>query len=324
MLHRKKTQAFLEPHLRCLLTLLLAASLVVVSAHAWAQDATAAASGRAAAAKERGDAAMGDLRYAEALTAYREAYALDPNPALLYNEGRALEALRRFPDALEQLEAFSTKAAPELKAQAPQLDELIADLRKKVTTLWITANVPGARILIGNVAAGWTPLAAALRLNAETVSIEVTREGYAPFRTTVALPGGGETRVDARLVLLDTRGVLRVQASVPASEVWLDGSLVGRSPAEALALPGSHRVRVHRSGYEDFKTTVVLGPSEHKQVVVTLREEAKPVTSRWWFWTSIGVTVAGGVALGAALLTESSPSNGDFDPGRVGAPLIAF
>src|SRR5688572_32317740 len=61
--------------------------------------------------KKRGDDAMESGRPADALAAYVEAYAISKDPALLYNKGRALQALTEYPRALEELEAFD-KSAP--------------------------------------------------------------------------------------------------------------------------------------------------------------------------------------------------------------------
>src|SRR5215212_6386311 len=60
----------------------------------------------AAAHKKSGDEAMDTFRFADALAAYTDAYAITKDTALLYNMGRALQALNRFPEALDKLEAF--------------------------------------------------------------------------------------------------------------------------------------------------------------------------------------------------------------------------
>src|SRR5258708_21264757 len=74
---------------------------------------------RAADLKKKGDAAMDSLHYQDALTAYDEAYALNHDPAILFNRGRALQALGEFPQALEQLERFSAEAPAALKSKVP-------------------------------------------------------------------------------------------------------------------------------------------------------------------------------------------------------------
>src|SRR5687767_2911590 len=81
------------------------------------------------ALKKQGDDAMIALHYEDALGHYKKAYELSGNSALLYNMGRAYEALADYPSALEALEMFAEKAPPELRARVPKLDELVFYIR---------------------------------------------------------------------------------------------------------------------------------------------------------------------------------------------------
>jgi tetratricopeptide (TPR) repeat protein len=76
---------------------------------------SAPASPASADIKKRGDDAMDSGRPADALAAYVEAYGLTKDPALLYNKGRALQALGEVPQALEELLAFD-RGAPAREA----------------------------------------------------------------------------------------------------------------------------------------------------------------------------------------------------------------
>ena len=58
--------------------------------------------------------------------------------------------------------------------------------------------------------------------------------------------------------------------------------------------------------------------------IVDVDAQMKPnrgggITSRWWFWTALGVVVAGGAtATAVILMTEKDPENGQgFTPGRI-------
>jgi tetratricopeptide (TPR) repeat protein len=113
---------------------------------------------RAAELKRQGDALMFDLRYEEALALYQQSYAIDPNPALLYNQGRAHQARGSFPEALQMLERFDAEAPDNLKERVPNLAELIGQLRDNVTELTIRCNVNGAKVLLHNREIGATPL----------------------------------------------------------------------------------------------------------------------------------------------------------------------
>ncbi len=68
--------------------------------------ANSGAAAEAALLKQQGDALMDALDYPGALRKYEEAYAKHADAALLYNQGRALELMGRFPEALDLLRRF--------------------------------------------------------------------------------------------------------------------------------------------------------------------------------------------------------------------------
>jgi PEGA domain len=272
--------------------------------------------------KREGDAAMGRLAYEQALDFYERAYALDPNPALLYNRGRALQALTRYPAALDQLEAFAREADPGLKARVPKLAELIASVKKRVSTLTLSCNVSGARVFVRQRVVGTTPLAA-LRLNSGPAVVEVTADGYHPYKKHVTLPGGSALELSVDLASKNTTGLLEVSSPVAGAAVSIDGRHVGTVPVQTPLPAGKHELTVHHAGYDEADTSVVIRVGGTTRVDVPL-DSPPPVTQKWWFWTGVGLVVVGGVALTAALLTERSADQGDIPPGRVSAPLLHF
>ncbi|MDI3289174.1 PEGA domain-containing protein [Polyangium sp. 15x6] len=285
---------------------------------------------RAAERKKAGDQAMELLRYEDALAAYGEAYAITKNPALLYNMGRALEALNRFPEALDKLTAFDAAAPPDLKARVPRLPTLIAELRQRVATLDIVTNVEGARIVVRNVVVGKSPLAAPLKLVAGPAEIEVDAEGYFGAKKTVTLEGGAAETVRFDLFSRATTGVLTVRASAPSAEVLVDGKPIGVAPVELNVPKGTHRITVRHRDFRAYETSAVVPAGGYKAVTATL--EAKSVVTRWWFWTGLGAVVAAGAAVTVAAFTERAPHAGTIAPGQLtteassggGATLFQF
>jgi hypothetical protein len=286
---------------------------------AQAAEPSADEHGRTAELKRLGDAAMESLRYGEAVDAYTKAYALEKDPALLYNRGRALQAMGDFPAALEALEGFDASANAELKARVPKLAELVAEIRAKVATLALTCNVAGARIVLRDKIVGKTPTSR-LRINAGTANIEVTADGYFPYTKTVELPAGGVLDLQVTLSPKAKAAVLALRAPIAGTTAIVDGKVVGNPPVEVMVDPGSHNIVARAEGYADTKTAFVIAAGERKQVDLSL--ERKPgITSQWWFWTGLSVVAVGGASLAAALLIERSPSQGDLPPGIVRAPL---
>jgi hypothetical protein len=219
-------------------------SSILQSAHAKPRTPAEEAAQR----KQAGDAAMDALNYADALAAYTEAYALSKDPALLYNKGRVLQALARYPEALEQLEAFDHEAPPELRAKVPALAALLAEIRAKVSRLRLVANVSDARVLVRGSVVGKTPLAAPLALTAGPARVAVEAEGYFPFERELTLPGGETLELRAELVSRATTALLRVSADAKGASVWVDGKSLGAAPSESFVGAGRSRDRRARRG----------------------------------------------------------------------------
>jgi len=266
--------------------------------------------------KKQGDALMGDIRYEEALAKYRAAYELGANPALLYNQGRALEALSRFPEALTMLRAFDAKAPPELHARVPNLQKLIDDVANRTCLLTIVAK-QGATIRIGDVVLGTTPLSETRVNSSKNAKLTATLEGFEPDVREVALPGGGKQTVTFDLVSKDKTGILAIDSPVKGASVTVDGRAARQVPTEVRVPAGRHTIKLSATGYRDNTVDVEVAIGERKPIIIEPGEP--PVYERWWFWTIGGVILAGGGAAGisAALLTEASPDEGTIPPCQV-------
>ncbi len=80
---------------------------------------------------------------------------------------------------------------------------------------------------------------------------------------------------------------------------------------------GAHEVAVKRDGYDDARVPLVLAPGATRDLSIPMSLSV-PVTSKWWFWTTVGVAVAGGIVLTYALTTEKGSSHGTL--GTVSGP----
>jgi hypothetical protein len=272
--------------------------------------------------KSTGDQAMQAKHYEQALSAYERASELEPHPILLFNRGRALQALNRYPEALDAIVAFQQQASPELAAKAGELDELLANLRQHVGSLEIDCSVPNARATLDGKPLGVTPFAAPMRVNAGSSHLVVTADGYETFEKDLTVPATLLQKVHAVLVPRRAEGRLTVTSMVGAI-VFADGVRLGAVPAEVTLRSGRHSIRVEHAGYRATETGVEITAGQARRITLALEKEPG-LLGQWWFWTGAGVLVSAGATALIFATTERSPSSGDIPPGRVAAPLVRF
>ncbi len=294
-------------------------ALGVLFALSFATSALAAPPAKVEELKAAADEAMDNLRYAEALDGDQQAYTLSHDPRFLYNMGRALGALGRYPEAVDRLERFRLDAPADLKAKVPNLEQLIADFKKHVSVLSVRSNVQGARVLVRDKAVGETPIGE-LKLNSGKAVVEVSADEYETQKREVDLPEGGALDLSFELVKAANVGILVVRSTPAATSTLIDGKGMGGTPLETSLIPGPHQLVLSRDGYHDLATSAVVERGRRKELDLTL-EKTPSVFTRWWFWTIVGVAIASGVVITYAAVTERSPDMGTIPPGQVRAPL---
>jgi formylglycine-generating enzyme required for sulfatase activity len=135
----------------------------------------------------------------------------------------------------------------------------------------IGSEPQGAEVRIDGEPLGVTPLTA--ELLAGMHSIELSLENYKTARLQQAIVAGGEVSLES-IVLEPADGQLSVNSDPTAATISIEGVFYGTTPATlSLASGESHRVRLTKPGYQPVDTTLQLGPSETRQIDVTLPAE---------------------------------------------------
>jgi hypothetical protein len=286
--------------------------------------------------KARGNQAMMELNYAEALTAYRGALEKNPSDvALHYNIGRAHQARGDYIAASDALREFDQKAPAETKAQVPSLAQLITDIRAHVGEVSVACSMEVAKgtVIIGELArvegCGASPKQVRVNLAAKsaTVDVRLESEAFQAAPSKITIEGAASKPVDVLLSIgpKSNTGLLRVQAAPAIAVISVDGVPKGNSPVEVLIPGGSHVVEVTADGYEKAQAPFVLEVGGRKELNLTL-EKTPPITKRWWFWAGAGAAVAGLTTVVVILIVqpEYGSSKGTIDPGVIRAPLVTF
>lgn len=188
---------------------------LLVSQHALAQSAPAAATPQAESSKSFGDTSVKqeaarrfehaiklyeEADYALALAEFERVYELVPDYRVLYNIGQVSIQLGRYARAFRTLKEYVSRGGSELspdRAAAVQAD--LAQLTGKVAQLSVEVAQDGAQISVDGVAVGHSPLAAPLVVDVGEHRVQVELSGFTAQTRTLTL-AGGDTR-DASFVL---------------------------------------------------------------------------------------------------------------------------
>lgn len=273
--------------------------------------------------REKGNRAMTGLHYREALKLYQEAYDRTHDPALLYNMARANESLENFPEAAGLMERFFRDSTPAIRSQIAGVDALREELRLRVTTLSLSVSPAGARVLLRGRELGQAPFAPRLRVSSGEARVEALLDGHEPFSQVVQLRGGEEQSLEIKLVPRDRTALLSVRSQPEGAQLSIDQKPVGMSPVEVPLEAGTYKLSLTKDGFLPLVTQVQLEAGQRRELTLSLERKA-PLTSRWWFWTGLGVVVVSGAVVTYALLTERQPPSGTIEPGRVQNALISF
>jgi hypothetical protein len=132
-------------------------------------------------------------------------------------------------------------------------------------TLGITADAPGALIVVDGRAVGSAP-GALDDLAPGRHRVRVVAADRIPWEREVNLLPGEKQMLRARLSMAPPR--LRVESDVPGAIVFLDKRYLGKTPVAARAISrGLHRLDVSVEGYDVHSETIQADSGEHSVMV---------------------------------------------------------
>jgi hypothetical protein len=161
--------------------------------------------------------------YEAALQAFRDAYAMSPNFAVLYNIGQAQIAIHEPLEAIEALAGYLREGgAGVAPARRQEVEAQIALLQASLAELTVTADGPGVLISVDGHEVGRTPLDKPVRLAAGRHEVAAAYDGKAPVSRTVTLAEGERQALSL---------------GVPASAVPAAATVTEPGPAALVAAP---------------------------------------------------------------------------------------
>ncbi len=202
------------------------------------------------------------------------------------NVAICLDRLGRYDEALELYEQLLTEFNQGLQpGETETLTRAMTTLRTRVGNVWIAADVAGAQVVVDGRARATLPLVVPIRVLPGTRVVRVIKDGYITRETRTDVIVNAETKVEVHLEPLANAGLLRIEDSVSATRLFVDGTVVGTTPWEGTLGPGRHVVWTQK---EDLGTAP-------KEVVVVQGQKA--------------IVAVEASALGAELAVDAEPAS---------------
>jgi len=276
----------------------------------------------------RGAELVKEADWAGALVAFEDSARMKPHAVTSFNIGACLRAMGQYTRARG---AFARALDENGKAGGGELSPALADETKRyvgeldrlLATLELTIVPEGAAVAVdgrplepkgdGFVAGTLPPGpgkpaprgAFRVVLDPGTHVITIGREGFADAVTKETLAPGASAQKRVELDRLPAQ--LAISSNLTGAQVLVNDADVGLTPVEISRPAGQYRVVVKKSGFVTFDSNVLKAdPGQRVAVTATLREDKPALTQRWWFWTGVGVLVAG-AAVTTYALTRPDP-----------------
>jgi hypothetical protein len=230
-----------------------------------------------------------------AITAFRRAYSLDPQPKYLLNIALSYGKLEDCAQAMATFDGLLEVCKPGCDLRAAAAEERHRLSALCTPTLHVESEPSGAQVQVAGVPRGVTPLT--LRPPAGRVTVDLQAEGYQPATQWAVLEWKSSTTLKLALALSpDRSGQLELVDRPPRVGVTLnEAPLEG---ATATLAPGVARLVVTPPRGAPRTLSVPVNPGGI--TVVDLGGELVPPAAdyRPWAWSSWGLSAAG-LALGA-------------------------
>jgi hypothetical protein len=150
-------------------------------------------------------------------------------------------------------------------------------------SIQVASSPSGAVATLDGGSWQYTPCTFSSVIAGSSHTVQVSMSGYQPYTTTAYVAGGQTAYVSISLVPnppYPNTGSLNVATSPKGADIYVDGRYVAQSPGVIPGLvPGSHSVRLHKAGYDEYVNTFTVYAGQQTPVSVTLNPQQSTVGS---------------------------------------------
>jgi hypothetical protein len=263
---------------------------------------------------QRGVTLYGEADYRAALVEFKRAYALAPNPAVLYNVGETQYQLQDYAGALTTFEHYLAESGPG-DAHRAEVEGNLEVLRARVGHVSVVTSPPGADVTVDDQPVGKTPTERPLLVSVGHRKIVASLPGRPP--TTRYVDVAADDNVGVTIAFPDLP-----EPAAPASpridQPARPPDAPARQDGSTLRVLGWTATGVLAAGAVTFGVLAIGESTALKNLRAsfptsseTLDRAASSTTTYSMVADALTVSaiVIGGITLGSSLLS-SSPSSG--------------
>jgi hypothetical protein len=147
----------------------------------------------------------------------------------------------------------------------------------------VNSQPSGAVVTLDGGSRQYTPATFSSVTAGTSHAIQITMSGYQPYGTTAYVAAGQTSVLNAYLVPYPPQpqtGSLSIVTVPKGADIYIDGNYFAESPYVITGLAtGSHLVRLHKSGYNEYLATVTITAGRQTPVSVALAPQQATVGS---------------------------------------------
>ncbi len=205
----------------------------------------------------------------------------EPPGAKVYLTGKEIGStptkVSGIPPGVYELRVIKEGYAPheaQVKVVGGRTETVQASLRKSAGSLLLRTEPAGANVYVDGKLAGVSPFQGE-GLTPGAHRVQVSKEAYETQEKEVTIKVN--ERAEVSISLKRITGSLVIQTEPPGANIYVDGKSSGVSPHEAKELlPGIHRVRVVKEGYDAWEKEVTVEGGKKIEVRPQLAKVALP------------------------------------------------
>ncbi len=142
----------------------------------------------------------------------------------------------------------------------------VAKVVPAASTLEVKSTPPGATVYVDDVKVGTTPLNTQVLPGERVIRLDLKL--HQPVEETIVIPIRGSASLEKTLDKVAARIV--ITASPPGTEIFLDGTSIGKDKIDRGIAPGDHTIRLTAENHKAFEQTVSVKADQQYSLDKTL------------------------------------------------------